>query len=203
MENFESDINSNILKVIIAYHEILAEEIQRRSRDQMFCVTASMGIIGTSIPITLQFPMYSFIIAGVPWILAAFGVIWFEHHHAIAIIGKYKREVEEKYIPLLGSLPQETKWMGWEVYKPKIRDEYLRSMNKLQKFILNYAVFFPLLYFIIPALFSCIYFIHLCYHGYIMLPTVIKISFILIDLFCVHILLSYYYYHIIPDPLRR
>jgi len=97
MENIESEINSNILKVIIAYHEILAEEIQRRSRDQMFCVTASMGIIGTSIPITLQFPMYYFIIAGVPWILAAFGVIWFEHHHAIAVIGKYKREVEEKY----------------------------------------------------------------------------------------------------------
>lgn len=190
MENIESN---NELQVIIAYHKILAEEIQRRSRNQMFCVTASIVAIGTLITIFLsQFPNYSFIIAGVPWILAAFGVIWLDHHFIITMIGRYLREDEEKNIPqLLGALPQEIKWLGWEVYLRKNLNEYFKSMNKSQKNIMDFVVFFPVFYFIIPALFSCIYFIYLCCYSNIMLPTVIEISFILIDLFCVLILLLY------------
>ena len=189
MENIESN---NGLQVIIAYHKILTEEIQRRSRNQMFCVTASIVAIGTLITIFLsQFPKYSFIIAGVPWILAAFGVIWLDHHFIIMMIGGYLREDEEKNIPqLMGALPQEIKWLGWEVYLRKNLDEYFKSMNKQQKNIMDFVVFFPVFYFILPALVSCIYFIYLCCYS-IMLPTVIEIFFILIDSFCVLILSLY------------
>jgi len=161
MENIESN---NELQVIIAYHKILAEEIQRRSRNQMFCVTASIVAIGTLITIFLsQFPKYSFIIAGVPCILAAFGVIWLYHHFIIVMIGVYLREDEEKNIPqLMGALPQEIKWLGWEVYLRKNLDVYFKPMNKSQKIILDYVVFFPMFYFVIPSLSSCFYLIYLC-----------------------------------------
>ncbi|MCK4446570.1 MAG: hypothetical protein KAW56_05770, partial [Candidatus Marinimicrobia bacterium] len=66
-------------------------------------------------------------------------------------------------------------------------------MNKLQKIILDYVVFFPMFYFVIPSLSSCFYFIYLCCHDNVMLPSVIKILFILIDLFCMFVLLSYFH----------
>ncbi len=112
------------------------------------------------------------------------------------MIGGYFREDEEKNIPqLMGALPQEIKWQGWEVYLRKNLDEYFKSMNKSQKIIMDFVVFFPLFYFIIPALFSCIYFIYLflCCHSNSILPTVIEIFFILIDLFCVLILSLYFH----------
>ena len=190
MENSESNINSNKLQVIIAYNKMLAEEIQRRSRDQMFCVTASIAAIGVLIPIVLKFPNYSSIIVGVlPWILGAFGVIWLDHHFIIRMIGGYIRENEEKNIPeLLSSSSQEIKWLGWEAYLRKNLDVYFKPMNKLQKIILDYVVFFPMFYFIIPSLSSCFYLIYLCCYG-----NMLTIPFILIDLFCVFILLSYFH----------
>ncbi|MBL7074211.1 hypothetical protein ISS37_03090 [candidate division KSB1 bacterium] len=179
-------MSSDKLQAIISEYQMLREEIQRRSTDQMHCVVASVLSIGVLISLIAQNPTkYSPVLIVIPWILAVFGIIWLDCNCSIFLLGQYIRdEIEGKKLPALLE-SSEINWIGWQHYIYKKREKW--------KFP-SYIVFIlPFFYFVIPSIVCVIAYIILRLYGIITMPKTIEWCFLAIGIIFIIILLYSWY----------
>jgi len=143
---------SDELQAVLSEYQTLREEIQRRSNNQLLCVTASTASVGVLIGfISGDIITRSFLLLVVSWILAVFGIMWLDHNIRIFELGRYiKDKIEEKKLKAIFK-SSNIKWIGWEHY---LSDKRKKSL--LRSFI---VAVFPLIYFIVPSIISVIFYI--------------------------------------------
>lgn len=143
----EESTKGNRLKAVLSEYAKLRDEIDRRSRDQLYCVTVSVIAVGTIAGIVIRNPEDNHILLLViPWILTVFGILWLDLANGISKLGRYiKHDMEEKKIrQLLG--PGD--WLGWQ--------KFIFNATKKRRMFIEF--FLPLFYFILPLIFVFVLF---------------------------------------------
>ena len=174
------------LQAIISEYQALREEINRRTRYQMYCITVSVIGVGTLIGVIAGSPIaFSPILLVIPWLLSVFGIIWSDHSHGIHLIGLYIRnEIEGKKLPMLfGS--SDIRWIGWESYMHE-----RRGKTPLVGYIITVL---PLCYFFLPSVASLVAYYFLRIQGVAAMPKAIEWFFIAVGVILM-IALTYSWY---------
>lgn len=144
-------MGSDKLQVILTEYEKLRDEIQRRSRDQLFSITISIASVGTITGVAIKDISTNYLLLlMIPWILAVFGICWLDHAIFISRIGLFiKSQIETKKMKSLFSNNTED-LLSWE--------RYIDEKRKRGK--VEFIIFFlPLFYFIIPSMLVTIVFL--------------------------------------------
>ena len=144
----ESSTNHQIQWLIAEYQEI-RKEIERRSKEQFICITASIISLGSTLVFISKNPsVYYPLLIIIPWILTIFGFVWTDHSHHIFLLGAYIREKIESQINEITIFKDK---IGWQHH---IQDMCLKLKEEKKKpsFIVWLV---PLIYFMLPSV-SCI-----------------------------------------------
>jgi cation transporter-like permease len=148
MTDQDASILDAKVQVLLAEYSSLRQEIQRRTRYQLYSVTASIIAVGGLLSIISAEPdKFAVFLIIIPWVLSVFGIIWLDHSHGIHLIGLYIREEIEGKLPrLLSPGEPESSPIGWETYLHKRRGE-----SRLLGYI---DILLPAIYFLLPSLAS-------------------------------------------------
>ena len=165
----------------------MRKEIERRSKEQFICLTASITSLGITLVFISHNPkVYSPLLIIIPWILTIFGIIWTDHSHHIFLIGDYIRDKIESKIKEITSSEDD---IGWQHFKQHV--EYIsKGMKGKSAFIVRIL---PVIYFILPSI-SCI--IAYCFMRFLnlaKLPLPIEITLLLIGVILTVCLITSYY----------
>lgn len=175
---------------LIAEYQELRKEINRRSKEQFVCITASIVALGTLVGILSQnlSKFYPLLIL-ISWILTVFGFIWTDHSKQIFLIGSYIRETIESRINQFTNFDSKNA-IGWEHQIQKIRKELKEQGEKPAPIISS----LPFIYFIIPSFVIILTYIILRLFPQVKLeyelPILIEVSLIFIGFFFIYGLLS-------------
>jgi len=168
----ENSTNYQVQWLIAEYLEI-RKQIERRSKEQFVCITASIISLGSTLVFISKSPsVYYPLLIVVPWILTIFGLIWTDHSHHIFLLGAYIRKKIERQINEIAMFKRR---IGWQ---HNIHDIRLKLKEGKKKPALIVWLL-PLIYFILPSL-SCMItyaFIRLEFRK---LPLPIEISLLLV-----------------------
>ena len=134
--------NRDPVPFLLSQYTTLRAEIDRRSREQFWCVTLSLTGLGAFLALALNNAELqgSFLIV-LAYILMILGFVWNDHAYAIHRIGGYLRTLESKLRDETGVDDE----LSWESF-------YNRRRRKLQRVDLGFInLFLPLAYFLIPS----------------------------------------------------
>ena len=154
------------VQAILGELEKLNSEIQRKSRDQLLCVTFSLVSVGTIIGVTIQnIDTNYLLLPAIPWILSVFGIMWLDHAIGIARNGIYiKDEIEDKVNFLLSNNSEVV--LNWE--------HHVAGKRMKISFI---KFFLPLFYFILPSVGAIVVFLTNYLDRLSFLPSILIIAF--------------------------
>ena len=170
-------------------YKALRVEISSRSREQMQCITYSLGTIGVITGLLIKNGSQSnsqlwFLLLILPWFLSIFGIIWCDHHKHIILIGKYLSNIAENMV-------EEAEFLrGW--------DNYLQQKKQSIKLLKRLALqdkLLPIFYFFIPCVLSVSYYLFVQYK--LLFPLKIELMFyysiIILDIILMIILIVSWY----------
>lgn len=151
-------------KWLIAEYIELRKEIDRRSREQFFCLTGSMLAMSGVLGLIVKNPQsYASLLMVIPWLLSVFGVIWSDHANHIGKLGRYIRTSEQLINELSPHILTES---GWHFFKDEIQ-----HVNWIARLI-------PFLFFIAPSVAAIVAHIIIRLLGYSTIPLPLEVIFI-------------------------
>jgi hypothetical protein len=163
--NLKETVEVRMQWLITEYIE-LRKEIDRRSREQFYCLTGSILAMSGVLGLIVKSPSsYAPLLMIIPWILSVFGVIWSDHANHIGKVGRYIRTIEKLINELSSQIPAKT---GWHYFKDDIH-----HVNWLAKLI-------PFLFFVIPSVAAIFAHIIIRFLGYITVPLPLEVTFMVI-----------------------
>ena len=173
------------LQAVLSEYGKLRDEIQRRSNNQLFCITVSIASAGVLLGFLIEdVPSRLPILLIIPGLLVIFGLIFLDHHDRIFELGNYIREeIETRKLNAIFD-KSDIKWIGWESILEEKRKNYIKDKKPLSLIVRDLSV----LYFISPSILSVIIYFYYHYYKYgnfIQLDMSNILFFIIIFLSCV------------------
>lgn len=127
---------------VIALHHELREEINRRSREQYFCVYGSILAIGATASLMTKGSVTELLLSVLPWILSVLGIYWCDHASSISRIGVHEKRLE-KYANLIRPEGLEgAKWNSEGKMRKEIK-KWKEWRNMIHLFLPASLFFFP------------------------------------------------------------
>jgi len=178
------------LQAVLSEYGKLRDEIQRRSNNQLFCITVSIASSGVLLGLLIEDVASRLpILLIIPSLLVIFGLIFLDHHDRIFELGHYiSEEIENKKLDMIFE-KSNIKWIGWESILEEKRKKSIENKKPLSLI----ATELSFLYFTLPSVFSVVIYAYYRFFKYGNITQVDVIDIILyIIFFATFIFIGYF-----------